>query len=206
MNSNNYNNSYPNFVQGQTLDPVPYSITIPDISNDAIPHPNSSQQPKDSFATTSTTATPTPTLTSQSHFDPLLPPTVKLSMLSAADGDGRYILSRLRDHRIFANVRLYLAYLHDKSDTVCIDGKTKTNLIVSIHQEGLPTGYAALRQIFDRYHESFGVESSQVTKDLTAFASHLNSKRTAYLQKIREDSDKFFRPLPGQQKKKCSFW
>lgn len=84
----------------------------------------------------------------------MLPPTVKLTKQFADSGDdGRYVMSRLRDRRIYDNVRLYLAYLHDKPDSTCIDGKTNTNIKVSISQEGLPTDKQSLMQIFIQFHE-----------------------------------------------------
>lgn len=127
--------------------------------------------------------------------DPLLPPTVKLTKQFADSGnDGRYVLSRLRDRRIYDNVRLYLAYLHDKADSICIDGKTNTNIKVLISQEGLPTDEHDLMQIFVQFHESFNIPPLQVANDLSSYGSYMSSKRRSHLQRTRADFNNYFRP------------
>lgn len=137
--------------------------------------------------------TPRGTPPNPSYIDPLFPPIVKLTMKSADSTEGRYLLSRFRDRRIYDNVRLLLAYLHDKSNSVCFEGKTKTNILVSIHQEGLPTDIPTLRQLYFKYHEELTVPSKYVSDDLTAYASYVSSRRISYLQKCRTDSRNYFR-------------
>lgn len=175
-------NKYPNFIQGQTLNPSHSKISNP-------PPANNSPNYKINSAPNVKGLNPAST----SFIDPLTPPVVKLTIQSAAEEEGRYLLSRLRDYRISENIRLYLAYLHDQPDSVCINGKTKTSVKISIQQEGFPTEYKALRDIFDRYHASYGESSTQVSKDLAAYSSYLRSQRRSHLQKTREDHNKFFR-------------
>lgn len=163
--------TYPNFIRSHVLNPAP---------------PSSS--------TSSNTATNS-TVSSPAFLDPLLPPTVKLTKQFADSGDdGRYVMSRLRDRRIYDNVRLYLAYLHDKPDSTCIDGKTNTNIKVSISQEGLPTDKQSLMQIFIQFHESLNISPLQVTNDLTSYASYISAKRRSHLQRTRADVNNYFRP------------
>ena len=137
---------------------------------------------------------------SPSFCDPLIPPLVILTQKSVIDNDSRYVLARLRDTKIFESVRLFLSYLHDKDDTVCIGGKTNTSLRISIQQAGLPCDLLSLRRIYEKFHLSFGVSALQVSSDLNSYASHVSSNRTIYLQRVRENHDKLFRSLPGDTK------
>lgn len=195
MNTHLQKSKYPNFVRHGTPFQVPQPINITNIDTN-----KNCNKPESSHPTTehnngfhsSASRTP-PTVMSNQFLDPLLPPNVKLTMQSAESIDGRYILSRLRDHRIYENVRMYLAYLHDKPDSVCIDGKTRTNIMILIQQEGFPTDPIALRQILDRFHENYHISSVQTTNDLSSYGSHLNSKRISYLQRSRNDHKNFFR-------------
>lgn len=156
--------NYPNFIRSHILNP----------SSNAPQHPQLTASP--------------------SFLDPLLPPTVKLTkQFSDSGDDGRYVLSRLRDRRIYENVRLYLAYLHDKPDSICIDGITKTNVMVSIQQEGLPTDPDELKDIFVRFHDSFNISPINVANDLSSFASHVSSKRLSHLQRTRTNFKNYFR-------------
>lgn len=179
----NYSGKYPNFNYGETLNPYCKSppVSASDPKPLSPPHLTSIQNPIPSKYTTS-------------FLDPLLPPVVKLTSLSAEDVEGRYILSRLRDKKIYADVRLYLAYLHDKPDSICVDGLTRTYLKVKIHQEGLPTDTATLKQLFYRYHELSGeISPQQLDNDLSTFGSHVGSKRISQLQKSRTDHKNYFR-------------
>lgn len=69
-------------------------------------------------------------------------------------------MSRFRDTKLYDNVRLYLSFLSDKPDTLCINGKTKTNILLSIQKKGLPTDPTILNNIFIRFHESFNFSPS----------------------------------------------
>lgn len=113
-------------------------------------------------------------------------------MQSAGSTEGRYLLSRFRDHRIYDNVRLLLAYLHDKPDSVCFEGKTKTNVLVSIHQQGLPTDLATLREAYLKFHAELGVTPDMVSADLASLASYVSSRRVSHLQRARTDYKNYF--------------
>ena len=123
----------------------------------------------------------------------MLPPAVKLTLMSAQGPDNRYLLSRLREPKLFENVRLYLAYLHRQPDSACIDGKTKTNVELSLLQEGLPTDVSALRAIFIRFSECYGKSQEQVRLDLETYASHISSKHISSLNRFRNDYKNYFR-------------
>lgn len=154
--------NYPNFIRSHVLNPASSS---------------SSSKPHQTPA----------------FLDPLLPPTVKLTKkLTETNVESRFILSRLRERRIYDNVRIYLAYLHDKSDSICIDGMTKTSVLVSINQEGLPTNPSELRKIFINFHESLNISPTKVENDLTTFASHLSSKRLWHIQKARSNFKNYY--------------
>ena len=137
----------------------------------------------------------TPVSNSPLFCNPLIPPVVNLTHKSVEENDSCYALSRLRDNRIFENVRLFLSYLYNKDDSVCIGGKTNTSLKIAIQQEGLPCDVMCLRNIYDKFHLSFGISPAEVTSDLISFASHVASNRTIHLQRVRESHNKFFRPL-----------
>lgn len=127
--------------------------------------------------------------------NPLTPPKVKLTkQLVDNNIESRYVMSRLRDHKIYNNVRLYLAYLHNKPDSICFEGKTNTNLKVLISQEGLPIEHKELMQIFVQFHEGLAINSTQVAKDLSSFASFISSKRISHLHKSRNDVKNYYRP------------
>lgn len=120
---------------------------------------------------------PSSSLTTSSYIDPILPPLVKLTkQFSESCEDSRFVMSRLRDPRTYANVRLYLAFLHDKPHHTCIDGKTRVNLELLISKEGLPIVLLTLKKIFIQYHECFNISPLQVANDLSAYAAYLNSK------------------------------
>ena len=199
-------NNYSNFSQGETF--TPGNLTFKPVSN--IPEISTTPQPetippavhKDSpqiynpIEQSSRHSNVSP-----SFCDPLIPPLVNLTQKSVLDNDSRYVLARLRDNKIFENVRLFLSYLHDKDDTVCIGGKTNTSLRIAIQQEGLPCDLLSLRRIYDKFHLSFGISALQVSSDLNSYASHVSSNRTIYLQRVRENHDKFFRPQPPRNSK-----
>lgn len=133
-------------------------------------------------------ATPKP------HFlDPLQPPVVKLSLLSGESEDQRYLLGRLSTQRIFDDVKLYLAYLHKQPDNVCVDGKTRLSTLVSIRKEGFPTEVSKLKALYVRFHEHYGQSPQQIEFDLSTFGTHIHSRYIAYLQRCRENHNKFFR-------------
>ena len=132
---------------------------------------------------------------SPSFIDPLLPPIVKLTLLSAGDADNKFLLSRLRDQKLFDNVRLYLSFLHNQPDSTCINGKTKSYVQLQLQLEGLPIELSSLRTLFDKFNAMYSISPEQVSSDLDSFASQLRSDRICQLNRYRIDSNKFFRPL-----------
>ena len=136
--------NYPNFSKGETLNPASVvisgslpalnpsvsrrnssSIISPIIPNNCITSPHLNTSLPTISKNSSTVLTPA----SPAFCDPLIPPLVNLTQKSVADMDSRYVLARHRDSRIFENVRLFLSFLHDKEDSVCINGKTNTEYI-----------------------------------------------------------------------------
>lgn len=177
---------FPHFNFSHVLNPTSFSITHP--------HSSTTSAPSSDISIGNSTATPSvydPILKSPSpnlaFINPLLPPNVNLTLMSSQSLDNRYLLSRLREPKIFDNVRLYLAYLHRQSETTCIEGKTKTSVEFALLQKGLPTEISELRSIFDRFHECFGKSHKLVTIDLETFAAHLSSKHIANLNRLRNE-------------------
>lgn len=169
--------NYSNFVKGQTINPN--SNFIDNLTNISCHSLSSSSD--NSFQNNNASFKEI-----ESGIDCLNPPIVKLTKNS----DDRYKIARLRDPKIFSNVRLYLAYLHDKSET-CIEGKTSTSLKVEIASEGLPTNVGELREVFLKYHETFGIQSKEVEADLESYRSHLSTQRLNYLQSSRVNFNNF---------------
>ena len=92
------NAEYPNFVRGPVLNP-----TI----SQSPPNPNLNS-PQTSVSPSNTTNLNPPV------FDPLRPPIVKFTQMSA-QGNGNYLLSRFRENDIYSKTRLFLVYFHNKS-------------------------------------------------------------------------------------------
>ena len=95
-------------------------------------------------------------------------------------------MSRLRDHRVYNNIRLYLSYFYDQND-ICYEGMTQTNIKVLIDQEGLPTDCTKLRRIYYKYHCNIGVSHEEVKKDLVLYRRYIDNKYRGHLQRIREN-------------------
>lgn len=121
----------------------------------------------------------------KSFLNPMVPPIVKFTKRAVENGDSVYVLSRLRDYRIYNNVRLFLSFFHDQED-ICYEGITKTNIKVLINQEGLPTNYQELSELYYQYHKSIGLSNNEVQKDLAAYRQHTYNKYREHLQKIRD--------------------
>lgn len=134
----------------------------------------------------------TPTCSSESQFelDPLRPPIVRLTQQST-EGDGRFLKARLRDPKIMRIVRLFLAYMKDQPDTVCVDGMTPTSIRMHLASEGLPLDPERLLSIFKDVHEEYGVDAAAAMADLQSYQRFLSSERTHRLQQLRESTNKF---------------
>lgn len=135
-----------------------------------------------------------PEFLKKDHFVTLEPPIVKLTRKAVEEGDSIYVLSRLRDFRIYNNVRLFLSYFYDHTD-ICYAGITQTNLKVLINQDGLPTNYKELCQIYFTYHERIGISKEDVNKDLTSYRRHIDNNYRDYIQKVRESWNKYMTPI-----------
>lgn len=127
--------------------------------------------------------------------DAMVPPIVRMTKNAIENGDSLYALSRLRDHRIYNNVRLFLSYFHNQGD-ICYDGITQTSLKVLINQEGLPMDYQELRKLYNQYHETIGIADNEVSKDLISYRSHIDNKYREYLQRIRESWKNYMTSIP----------
>jgi hypothetical protein len=211
----NATSKYSNFVRGDSLLPEIGGIFLRPMNQlvapkilDPTPGCSKDHMAQNVVSSNTTYVSPQidnrPVLDSQINcpqLDPLVPHITRLTSQSAEDSECRLALSRLRDINIYRNVRLFLAYLHNKPDSECIDGFTKTNLKILIQKEGLPSDYNLLKKIFIKFHESFNTSASEADSDLKSYASHLSSKRTIYLQNLREASDRYFKPLPSSNNK-----
>lgn len=123
----------------------------------------------------------------------MAPPVVKITRQLASQDDSVYTLSRLRDHNLYNNVRLYLAYLHDQTNDVCIDGKTNTHLKILIQQEGLPTKFNELYALYVRFCSELHVSESAVKADLASFRSNMQNKRRIHLQNAMDAEKRMFK-------------
>lgn len=131
--------------------------------------------------------------------DPMWPPAARLTRQSA-DSEGRYVLARLRQHNFFQAVRLYLAYLHDQADTVCVHGETRTSVRLQLASEGFPTERNELLGLYNKFHECYGLSPTEASADLKAFRSSVITERTNYLQRAREATHKYFQPMDTRRK------
>lgn len=122
--------------------------------------------------------------------DPLTPPRVELTKKSEAT-DGRYLLSRLREPAIMESLRLYLAYLHDQESALCYEGSTCTSVRVFLASEGLPTDLKSLRNIYYNFHNTYGIDSTEVDNDLSSFRAYLTSKRLIHLQSAKQSQQNY---------------
>jgi len=204
---------YPNFVQGESIVPgVSYPISSPlrtyastaklkvqpnekgkvnhktpiiEKSDSEVPEvsPVKTSRVEDAVKTNNTT-----------FINPLVPPKVRHTQNALHNSESLYDLSRLREKTVLENVRLYLAYLHD-NPSACIYGKTKMNVSVQLLAEGLPNSLNELRKLYFKYHEGYGMSEKSVQDELATYRSYLRSERTSYLQKVRENESKWFRPL-----------
>jgi len=129
-----------------------------------------------------------------SFINPLVPPNIKITSQLSAQNDSLYTLSRLRDKKLCADVRLYLAYLHDQDNDVCFEGKTKTQIKMNIHQEGLPTNFKELYSLYVRFCASHEISEAEVRHDLKTFRSHAENRRRIHLQNARDAEKRWFRP------------
>lgn len=123
--------------------------------------------------------------------DPMTPPMVRLSQSSHAP-DGRYVLARLREPSILKALRLFLAYLHDQPSSVCFEGHTGTSIKLMLTSEGLPSDLDSLRKLYYRFHDAYGIGSTEVDADLSAFRSFFSSEKLLHLQRIRESHGKYY--------------
>ena len=173
------NSNFINFEKGETINPYQKEKTS------IIPPLN---------VTTPQPATTTPEVAdSMFCLDPMKPPIVRLTEQSAV-GDGRFLLARLRESKVYENIRLYLAYLNDQSTDTCIDGTTATSMKVFLASEGLPYDPGHLMDILKEFNSSIGISTKDTIDDLEAYRKHVTNKRLHHLQQARESAHKFYRP------------
>lgn len=168
---------YNNFVQGETI-----ASNFPPLIVDN----RSKHNPYKQIASINDTPN------NSSFINPLVPPIVRLTQNASRMQDSLYDLSRLREHRVYENVRLYLAYLHDNEDD-CIGGRTKLNIGAQIQAEGLPTVFVDLMDLYVRYHGTLGISKKKVENDLASYRSHIHSERMYHLDKVRGSLHQRFR-------------
>ena len=180
------NLNFINFRKGETINPYQKEKTpiVPPL-NATTPH---------SAETSSTTPEVTD---SMFCLDPMKPPIVRLTEQSAV-GDGRFLLARLRESKVYENIRLYLAYLNDQSTDTCIDGTTATSMKVFLASEGLPYEPGHLMAILKEFNLSIGISTKDTIDDLEAYRKHVTNKRLQHLQQARESANNFYRPLSSK--------
>lgn len=176
------NSNFINFRKGETINPYRKEKTpiVPPL-NATTPQP-------------AKTSSQTPEVTdSMFCLDPMKPPIVRLTEQSAV-GDGRFLLARLREIKVYDNLRLYLAYLKDQKPDVCIDGLTLTSMHVFFASNGLPTEPEHLMNIFMEYNSTIGISPKQTLTDLETYRKYVTTRRLQYLQHSRETANKFYLP------------
>ena len=125
------------------------------------------------------------------NLDPMNPSLVRLSRNSDA-ADNRCLLDRLKDPSILKPLRLFLSYLHDQPSSVCFEGHTNTSIRLALSSEGLPGDVNALRKLYYRYHDAYGIGPAEVEADLSAFRSFFSSEKLLRLQKVRESHSNYY--------------
>jgi hypothetical protein len=192
-----HNEKYSNFVPGPILNPA-ISTTV---STQSQSPPQSMNFQRQSISVP-VTVHQQPLMTnsattfdyrqqSPSFIDPLMPPAVKNTLISAQE-NGRYALSRLHDSHLLKTVRYFLAYLHDNQD-VCYEGFTAAHCKTLIGSKGLPTDFAALKSMYVDYNVLFGhINQNEVNNELLTLINFLTTNRINYLQRNRENSNKFY--------------
>lgn len=129
-----------------------------------------------------------------SFIDPIKPPVVKLTE-QLGGTDSRYVLARFRDRTIYERTRQFLAYFHDQPADRCLRNMTKTNLIMFLKSEGLPTDYNELRNLYFKYNIEYGnLTANDVIIDLNALRKHMSTERTNFLQMSKENYKRFYYP------------
>lgn len=123
--------------------------------------------------------------------DPLISPAAKCTQIST-EGDGRYMLSRFNNERIYSTVRFYLAYLHNQPASVLHEGHSSVTSKIRIAAEGLPTDLDKLRNVYFNYNSNFNLNKDEIQADLDALRDHCSSFRISTIQKNKEVHDRFY--------------
>lgn len=118
-----------------------------------------------------------------SWLDPVVNNNFNLVQTSLKSSERRYALSKFNDMNIFKLVRTYLAFLHNQSPNVCIDGHTKLSIEIFIRSSGLPTCVDELRGLFTEFVSRFGITEEQVMNDLLTMRKYISSDRIHRLQR-----------------------
>lgn len=134
--------------------------------------------------------------TSNSFVNPLTPPVVQQTLVSIDDKTTHlFALSRFNDNKIYDVARLYLACLHDKPPSYCINGFTATKCRVFLDNEGLPVDYSTLNDLYQEFHmtkPNSPISAKDVKEDLAAFRNHIQQERIMFLQKSNDSYKKFY--------------
>ena len=184
-------NNYPNFVSGGLAYP---NQQIPSLLSLKIDPPSSLNPSATDFVSK---ASETQTLkdlphTSPSFLDPLRPPIVKLTEISA-NGDCRYLLSRFRENEIYTKTRYLLSYFHNKPPSTCLNGMTKLSLTMFLKSNGLPTDPAQLRELYLTFHSKYeGLSHKEVEEDLKSLGIYLSSQRTQHLVSAQNSHNSYY--------------
>lgn len=127
----------------------------------------------------------------QSFIDPLMSPTVKLTQMSA-NVNGRYVLSRLNEPKIYHILRNYIGYLHDQPASVFHEGMNCISSKVHLGSEGLPTDVISLRKLLDEYNARYDFTPKDTQMDLDAIRSYCHTIKINNIQRARENHNKFY--------------
>lgn len=93
--------------------------------------------------------------------------------------------ARLNDAKIYASVRLYIAYLgHQKIDVV-FEGNTKVSLGTYIQSEGLPLGQD-LTELWYEYGKARGLTDAEIRTDLESYQAYCMTSRILRLESARK--------------------
>lgn len=174
---------YINFQKGETINPYRIDRTAPTSKQSTNQQQTEHPEPSHNLRMQD----------SSFELDPMRPPIVRLTEQSV-NGDRRTLMARLRDPKIMHIVRLYLAYLKDKESFVCVDGMTRTSILITLASEGLPTSTELLLKVFLDVHAEYGINKDNAMKDLETYRNFISSGRVHRLQQLRESTNNFYKP------------
>jgi hypothetical protein len=132
-------------------------------------------------------------VTKKIDIDPLCPPIVKLTKMSIESSDKTYALARFRESTTYDNVRMYLGFFYHNNG-ISINNITRSKLIALINNEGLPTNFEELKELYVEYNERISLPKKVVDDDLELCRREMYHMYIKKLVEIRENEKKRNKP------------